>query len=237
MRQIVLDTETTGLTPTEHRIIEIGCIELMDRQITDRHYHQYINPERAVDEQALAIHGLSNEFLVDQPTFAQVVEQFLLFVQDAPLIIHNAPFDLAFFQHELHRTQLVVTDLAKDRQIIDTLLLARQRYPGQRNNLDALCKRFGVDNTKRHLHGALLDAVLLAQVYLKMTGGQENFFDVLDVLGQQDGQDTAWSLPEGYTQLLTVLSATEHELVAHEAYLDKMRQQGSCLWLQDEVVH
>ena len=172
MRQVVLDTETTGLeVEQDHRIIEIGCVELVNRRLTGRSFHQYLNPERDIDEGAQQVHGLSRERLAKEPTFAQIQGEFLEFVKDAELIIHNAPFDVAFLNMELTRVtyQQRIADLC---QVLDTLALARQMHPGQRNNLDALCKRYSVDNSHREYHGALLDARILAEVYLAMTGGQ-----------------------------------------------------------------
>src|ERR1700720_586358 len=172
MRQIVLDTETTGLEVEQHhRVIEIGCVELVNRRLTGRTYHQYLNPERDIDEGAEQVHGLTRETLAKQPTFSLVHAEFLEFIRDAELIIHNAPFDVAFLNAELARIELAhtVTDLCR---VLDTLALARQMHPGQRNSLDALCKRYSVDNSHRDYHGALLDARILAEVYLAMTGGQ-----------------------------------------------------------------
>ncbi|MFO7640752.1 MAG: DNA polymerase III subunit epsilon, partial [Candidatus Competibacteraceae bacterium] len=169
-RQVVLDTETTGLDPAQgHRVIEIGCIELVNRRLTQRRFHVYLQPDRAIDEGAVRIHGLTSEFLADQPRFADIAEEFLNFVQGAELIIHNAPFDLGFLNHELRRCGRGQTLLEQICQVEDTLIMARQRHPGQRNNLDALCKRYNIDNTQRTLHGALLDAEILAEVYLTMT--------------------------------------------------------------------
>src|SRR3979490_678367 len=172
MRQVVLDTETTGLeVEQQHRVIEIGCVELFNRRLTGRRFHQYLNPERDIEEGALQVHGLTRERLAKEPTFSQVHLEFLEFIRDAELIIHNAPFDVAFLNAELARIELAhtVTDLCR---VLDTLGLARQMPPGQRNTLDALCKRYSVDNSHRDYHGALLDARILAEVYLAMTGGQ-----------------------------------------------------------------
>ena len=173
MRQIILDTETTGIDPKQgHRIIEIGCVELLDRKLTHKHYHQYIQPEREVEEEAIGVHGITNEFLADKPKFAQVVDAFMQFVQGAELVIHNAPFDVGFINHELSLLKDNVWGKIEDHcKITDTLKMARKTYPGQRNSLDALCKRLGVDNSGRELHGALLDSEILADVYLMMTGG------------------------------------------------------------------
>ncbi len=173
MRQIVLDTETTGLEVSlGHRVIEIGCVELVNRRVTGNHWHHYIKPDREIDSGAFEVHGISNEFLEDKPRFAELAEDFLNYVDGAELVIHNAPFDMGFLNHEL---SLLETDAAplEDRcSVLDTLLLARQKHPGQKNNLDALCRRYEIDNSQRSLHGALLDARILADVYLVMTGGQ-----------------------------------------------------------------
>ena len=175
MRQIVLDTETTGLeTSQDHRIIEIGCVEMVNRKLTGRHYHQYINPQRKVDEGAMEVHGITDQFLEDKPLFDAIAPEFFEFVTGADLIIHNAPFDLGFINHETAKLPGNIAAIETGCKIIDTLALARQKHPGQKNNLDALCKRYGVDNSQRDLHGALLDAEILADVYLLMTGGQVN---------------------------------------------------------------
>ncbi len=171
MRQIVLDTETTGLEPSQgHRIIEIGCVEMVNRRLTGRHYHQYLQPDREIDAGAAEVHGITGEFLRDKPRFADVVEELIDFVRGAELVIHNAPFDLGFLRHEFGLLGRSWDEAACS--VIDTLALARGRHPGQKNNLDALCRRYGVDNSDRSLHGALLDAEILADVYLAMTGGQ-----------------------------------------------------------------
>ena len=173
MRQIVLDTETTGLEVSQgHRIIEIGCIELVNRRVTGNHWHYYVNPERMVDSGAFEVHGISNEFLQDKPRFAELAEEFHSYVSGAELVIHNAPFDVGFLDNELALLESPIAPLKENCGILDTLLLARQKHPGQKNNLDALCKRYGIDNSNRSLHGALLDARILADVYLAMTGGQ-----------------------------------------------------------------
>src|SRR5271168_3508013 len=173
MRQVVLDTETTGLeVEQQHRIIEIGCVELVNRRLTGRSFHRYLNPERDIDEGALEVHGLSREKLAKEPRFADIRAEFLDFVRDAELIIHNAAFDVAFLDAELARLADGAPALSAVCRVLDTLALARQMHPGQRNSLDALCKRYSVDNSRRDYHGALLDARLLAEVYLTMTGGQ-----------------------------------------------------------------
>ena len=173
MRQIVLDTETTGLeTSQDHRIIEIGCVEMVNRKLTGRHYHQYINPERKVDEGAMEVHGITDEYLQDKPLFSAISSEFLDFLDGAELIIHNAPFDLGFINHELKKLGKKTPLLESSCRVIDTLGLARQKHPGQKNSLDALCKRYQIDASERQLHGALLDSILLAKTYLAMTGGQ-----------------------------------------------------------------
>ena len=178
MRQVVLDTETTGLEPNDgHRVIEIGCVEMENRRLTGNNLHLYLNPEREIDAGALAVHGISTEFLADKPTFDKVVDEFLAFVDGAELVIHNAPFDVGFIDHELgmlnKRRQAPALGPVRDHcRILDTLVMAREMHPGQRNSLDALCKRYDIDNGHRVLHGALLDAEILADVYLAMTGGQ-----------------------------------------------------------------
>ena len=224
MRQIVLDTETTGLSYEQgHRIIEIGCIEILDRQITDNHYHQYINPEREVDAGALQVHGLDNTFLSDYPVFADVIQSFHDFIQDSDLIIHNAKFDLGFLNHEISLHQATNPDagyslIKNDKHIIDTLLLARDAHPGHKNNLDALCKRYNVDASDRKLHGALLDSSLLAKVYLAMTGGQLSLD--LDQSSAECGmQSNNYAIP-GNTLLCEQLPSTL-ELAAHNNMLDK----------------
>ncbi|HUO78846.1 MAG TPA: DNA polymerase III subunit epsilon [Steroidobacteraceae bacterium] len=231
MRQIILDTETTGLEPAQgHRIIEIGCVELVNRRATGRTFQRYLNPERDIDPGAEAVHGLSGAFLADQPRFAEVAEEFVGFVSGAELIIHNAPFDVAFIDHEFGRLpppQRLLTDLCT---ILDTLALARQLHPGQRNSLDALCKRYGVDNSNRELHGALLDARILADVYLAMTGGQ----GALTLHAQADDGGRARAIRaqrRGHIEI-PVIRATAEELEAHERALDSVAKasKGRCLF-------
>lgn len=233
MRQIVLDTETTGLQPADgHRIIEIGCIELVNRKFTGKRYHQYINPERDIEEGALAVHGLSNEFLRDKPTFVKIAQEFMDFISGAELIIHNAPFDTGFINHELNLLNKKWKSLSDYCRILDTLTLARQLHVGQRNSLDALCKRYGIDNSQRELHGALLDAHLLAQVYLAMTGGQGSLFDGLQQVEQVTQQaETHFVTSVTQARKLRVLKATPDELAEHETKLQNMVKKGKCLWL------
>jgi DNA polymerase-3 subunit epsilon len=235
MRQIVLDTETTGLeTSQDHRIIEIGCVELVGRKLTGRHYHQYVNPQRKVDVGAMEVHGITDQFLEDKPLFETVAREFLEFVDGADLVIHNAPFDVGFINHEIAKLNGAYQAIESGCRIIDTLALARQKHPGQKNNLDALCKRYGVDNSQRDLHGALLDAEILADVYLLMTGGQVN----LNISGQQasdGGQDNSNSgirrLAQG-RQPLRVVTASQEEVELHQQKLEAInKSSGNCLWM------
>ncbi len=237
MRQIVLDTETTGLETSQgHRIIEIGCVELFNRRLTGRHYHQYIKPEREIDAGAQAVHGISNAMLENKPVFARVADEFLQFVGDAELIIHNAAFDIGFLDYELNMLRPGFGSLTHRCHVIDTLLMARAKHPGQKNNLDALCKRYGVDNSQRELHGALLDAEILADVYLLMTGGQT----ALSLGGNQsksDGgedQNELRRLAPGRKPLPVIL-ATEEELVLHNQKLAVIAKSSgdNCVWLRE----
>ncbi len=232
MRQIVLDTETTGLSPAEgHKIIEIGCIELVNRRFTGNKFHQYINPSREIDADAIAVHGITNEYLRDKPAFAVIANAFIDFVKDAELIIHNAPFDTGFLNHELASTKQGWKPITTYCHVIDTLVMARQLHVGQRNGLDALCKRYSVDNSQREYHGALLDAHLLAQVYLAMTGGQGSLFDAGDSKEAHAAQQHHEQKIERIARNLTVLSATEDELKDHEAKLASMKAKGNCIWI------
>lgn len=235
MRQIVLDTETTGLrTEDGHRIIEIGCVELVNRKFTGNTYHQYINPQREIDQGAVAVHGITQEFLQDKPIFIDVTKSFMDFIKDAELIIHNAPFDVGFINYELGLTRQSWKPLNSYCQVIDTLLLARQMHVGQRNSLDALCKRYMIDNTHREFHGALLDAHLLAKVYLAMTGGQGSLFD--EIASQEVAQEEKRMANPVERSLyqLKVIYADETELAAHEAKIKKMAEKGKCLFLTPE---
>ncbi|MDE2343074.1 MAG: DNA polymerase III subunit epsilon [Betaproteobacteria bacterium] len=228
MRQVVLDTETTGLEPAKgHRVIEIGLVEIVHRRRTGSHFHQYLNPDRDSDPGALQKHGLTTEFLSDKPRFAEVVEQFLEFVQGAELIIHNAAFDLGFLDHELRQLgRDPLTGLCP--QVTDTLTMARELHPGKRNTLDALCERYGVDNSRRTFHGALLDAELLGDVYLAMTRGQETLLvEAAAAAGPESRQMVHRS-----SKPLVVRYATLEELDSHLAQLEKIDQasKGRCLW-------
>lgn len=240
MRQIVLDTETTGLETSQgHRIIEIGCVELFNRRLTGRHYHQYINPEREVDAGAFQVHGISNEMLADKPKFAQIVDEFVAFVDDADLIIHNAAFDIGFINAEFTRLMPRPAAIESARTVIDTLLLARSKHPGQKNNLDALCKRYEVDNSQRDLHGALLDAEILADVYLLMTGGQT----ALSLGGNQSANKDSGSTANEIRRLLPtrkplpVLRVSQGELELHDQKLASINKSsaGNCIWLKDAL--
>jgi DNA polymerase III subunit epsilon len=231
MRQIVLDTETTGLEPAEgHRVIEIGCIELMNRRITGRRFHQYLQPDREIDAGALAIHGISAEFLADKPRFADIAGELLEFVTGAELIIHNAPFDLGFLQHELTLAGTPVQRLEEVCDVLDTLLLARRMHPGSRNSLDALCRRYQVDASGRTLHGAALDAELLAEVYLAMTGGQVALG--LEAGEAESEQETVVLPTRRGAAPLRVVDPTAGELAAHAAMVELLEKSsgGQCLW-------
>ena len=221
MRQIVLDTETTGLEPElNHRIIEIGCVELVNRRTTGRTFHRYLNPEREIDDGALAVHGISRAELDGQPRFAEVAEELLQFISGAELIIHNAAFDVAFLDAELNRLAGERRQVQAICQVLDTLALARELHPGQRNNLDALCKRYGIDNSARELHGALLDARILADVYLAMTGGQATL-ELLEADAQPHAGESgrATRVPLRLAAPLLVLTADDAECAAHAAML------------------
>lgn len=219
MRQVVLDTETTGLEPEQgHRVIEIGCVELVNRRKTGRKFHRYLRPDRPIDRAAQHVHGITDDFLAQQPRFADVVDELIEFVNGAELVIHNAAFDIAFLDAELQRLPGAARKMRDLCSVIDTLPLARQMHPGQRNSLDALCKRYSVDNSHRELHGALLDAQILLDVYLAMTGGQTAL-----ILGETEQQSAAIAVeltvavrPQGE---LRVVAASADELAAHERVL------------------
>jgi DNA polymerase-3 subunit epsilon len=235
MRQIVLDTETTGLEPElGHRIIEIGCVEIVNRRVSGRTFHRYLNPERAIDEGAMAVHGIKRADLDDKPKFAEIAEELVGFIADAELVIHNAAFDVAFLDAELARLAGAPAgrSVASLCRVLDTLALARSMHPGQRNNLDALCKRYGVDNSHRDLHGALLDAQILADVYLAMTGGQVG-------LALSESTNSTNAANDGHVHALVrtalplcVVMATEEEARAHESMLTIIAKSsgGKCLW-------
>jgi len=237
LRQIVLDTETTGLDPAQgHRIIEIGCIELINRRVTTNRYHRYLQPDREIDAAAVEIHGITDGFLADKPRFVEIADEFVSFIQGAELIIHNAPFDVGFIDHELQLLGQGYGRLGDFCTVLDTLAHARRLHPGQRNNLDALCKRYGIDNSQRELHGALLDAEILADVYLAMTGGQVS----LSLERVQEGSD----VPKASVSRLAmdrprlhVIRASPEEEVAHASYLEAMLKKngGICVWSRLEA--
>lgn len=230
MRQVVLDTETTGLEHRQgHRIIEIGALELLDRQPTGRQFHVYVNPEREIEQGALEVHGITEEFLRDKPRFAEVSDDLMAFVNGAELVIHNAPFDVGFIDNELVLTGHEHTSIMAVATVLDTLELAKDLHPGQRNSLDALCKRYEVDNSSRTLHGALLDAEILADVYLAMTGGQVDLGLSLETIvpAAEDDEGVAH---EDHPALL-VLKASDEELAQHDARLQDIENQtGHCLY-------
>lgn len=235
MRQIVLDTETTGLDPAEgHRIIEIGCVEVVNRRRTDNVFHLYINPDREIDQGAIDIHGITNEFLADKPRFADIAADFLNFVQGAELIIHNAPFDCGFLDAELKRIdgEKAARTIGHICSVTDSLAMARKMHPGQKNDLDSLCKRYAVDNTQRTLHGALLDAEILADVYLAMTGGQTGLFDDGSMHGSGDAADVEIRRIDAKRPRLPVIPPSAEELAEHENWLDEIDREsdGKCLW-------
>jgi DNA polymerase-3 subunit epsilon len=236
MRQIILDTETTGLDPAQgHRIIEVGCVELLNRKHTGRHLHLYLNPEREVEAGAIEIHGITNDFLADKPLFASIVDTFLEFVKGAELIIHNAPFDIGFLNHELNLLNKGYLPMLEYCSVLDTLAMARKKHPGQKNNLDALCKRYEVDNSQRELHGALKDAEILADVYLMMTGGQSSLS-----LGYESGGEVAAAQQvlkiSADRPPLRVILASEEELALHQKRLQQIHKTSGekCVWLKAE---
>lgn len=232
MRKIVLDTETTGLDPRQgHRIIEIACIELVSRRLTGHHLHRYINPERDIDAGAAAVHGITLDFLADKPKFADIAAEFIDFVRGADLVIHNAPFDIGFLNAELGRLGMVPIETVC-HGVIDTLKMAREFYPGKRNNLDALCERYQINNSHRTLHGALLDTELLAEVYLAMTRGQESLIVEAETVVESHGPA---GLICGERKPLIVHRADPEELALHARVLEGIQKesQGKCLWLAE----
>jgi DNA polymerase III subunit epsilon len=234
MRQIVLDTETTGLEVDRgHRIIEIGCVELLNRRATERHFHRYLNPERDIEEGARAVHGLTRARLAQEPKFAEIAEQLVQFIAGSELIIHNAAFDIAFLEREFALLAAPVPVLVRNLcQVLDTLSLARERHPGQRNSLDALCKRYGIDNSHRELHGALLDARILADVYLAMTGGQSML--ALEESARERAATRSSTSPAMVrpSEPLVIIRASAEECAAHAELLALLAKAsgGRCLW-------
>ncbi|MBW8184856.1 DNA polymerase III subunit epsilon [Shewanella nanhaiensis] len=232
-RQIILDTETTGMNQGAgaiflgHRIIEIGCVEVINRRLTGRHYHEYINPQQIIDEEAIEVHGITNEFVAHKPKFAEVAQSFIEFIDGAEIVAHNANFDVSFMDHEFSLLQPVGPKTADICPILDTLEIAKFLHPGQKNNLDALCKRYGIDNSRRDLHGALLDAEILADVYLMMTGGQTKFNLSSEKEGSEDGGIRRLSQSRNK---LKVITATADELAMHEERLNLVAKSGQCIW-------
>lgn len=230
MRQVVLDTETTGLSTAQgHRVIEIGCIEMVNRRLTGREYHQFLDPERDIDEGAERVHGISRADLDGQPRFLEIVSDLLEFLKDSELVIHNAEFDVGFLENELQLMQHPQPAITDHAAVLDTLTLARKLHPGQRNSLDALCKRYSVDASKRDVHGALIDAELLARVYLAMTGGQTALSLDDSAIDVGVGEEVLVR-PRRNDLNLVVIKASDSEAAAHEAFLDKMEHDGPCLF-------
>ncbi|RAU17278.1 DNA polymerase III subunit epsilon [Nitrincola tibetensis] len=235
MRQIILDTETTGIDPAQgHNIIEIGCVELVKRRLTNNYYHQYVRPDREAEAEAIAVHGITNEFLADKPSFKLIADEFIEYVRGAELIIHNAAFDIGFLDTELARNgyDFKIKDICP--KVTDTLLVARKKFPGQKNSLDALCRRYGIEHFDRELHGALLDSKILAEVYLMLTGGQTALQLGSDLDNSEEVSAAIKPVIQGVT--LPVIQPTLDEIEAHEkmlALLDK-KSGGACLWKQLE---
>lgn len=225
-RQIVLDTETTGLEPSQgHRIIEIGCVEMINRRLTGNNYHQYLQPDREIDEGAQAVHGISNEVLADKPRFSDIVKDFIEYLDGAELIIHNAPFDVGFIDHEFKLAGAEYGKVSTYCSVIDTLVMARKIRPGKKNNLDVLCKEYEVNNAHRELHGALLDAELLSEVYLRMTGGQSTLsLDSEDMSNAQTGVSEIKKLSTD-RKPINIIKASDDELQAHQAIIEKMGKE------------
>lgn len=230
-RQVVLDTETTGLEPSQgHRIIEIGCVEVINRRVTSNYWHHYINPDREVDAGAYNVHGISNEFLQDKPRFNELVDSFLEYIKGAELIIHNAPFDVGFLNHEIALLEEAKPAIADICTVLDTLVMARQKHPGQKNNLDALCKRYEIDNSARTLHGALLDSEILAEVYLLMTGGQNELTLEADDLEKSSHDEDQIKKDIDHKNLLLWL-ASEEDVKHHNDYLKLLEDKaGKAAW-------
>jgi DNA polymerase-3 subunit epsilon len=229
MRQIILDTETTGLEPRQgHRIIEVGCVEVINRRLTGNNFHYYLNPQRDIDEGAVAVHGLTREFLSDKPLYEDIAEELFKYLQGAEVVIHNAAFDVGFINHEYRLMGSEHANMASWCEIIDSLHMARKMFPGQRNSLDALCKRYEIDNSQRQLHGALLDAEILADVYMMMTGGQNSLFD-----DESNGQfDHAPKLLDTNRPRLSVIKASGEELEQHLERLAFLTKESgeACVW-------
>ncbi|MGX8941403.1 DNA polymerase III subunit epsilon [Symbiopectobacterium sp. Eva_TO] len=238
-RQIVLDTETTGMNRLGvhyegHKIIEIGAVEVINRRLTGRHYHVYIKPDRLVDPEAFMVHGISDEFLQDKPAYAEIAEEFIEFISGAELVIHNAAFDIGFMDYEFRMLNRDIPKTETFCKITDSLMVARKLFPGKRNSLDALCDRYQIDNSKRTLHGALLDAEILADVYLAMTGGQTSLAFAMESDTQQVSTESeSVQRITRQASALPIIYASPEELAAHETRLDLIAKKGgSCLWRQ-----
>ncbi len=236
MRQVVLDTETTGLEVSQgHRIIEVGCVEVLHRRVTDQSFHHFVNPEREIDEGAQDVHGISIKSLKDKPKFSVIADDLIDFIRDAEVIIHNASFDVGFINEELAIAGHSVNDIRECCDVVDSLELARKMHPGQKNSLDALCKRYEIDNSHRELHGALLDAQILADVYLAMTGGQATLS--LASNAASIVKDSVTSQNSTQREELTIIYADSEELSAHQGFLDKIQAESEdgCLWRKQKV--
>jgi DNA polymerase III subunit epsilon len=233
-RIVVLDTETTGLNPQEgHRIIEIGCVELINRRLTGNRFHVYINPGRDIDQGAIEVHGITNQFLEDKPQFADILDDFIAFIKGAELVIHNAPFDVGFINNEFSLLTEKAGKVDDYSTVFDTLAFARKKHPGQRNSLDALCKRYSIDNSHRELHGALLDAEILADVFLLMTGGQSSLLDEGEAINRQAENSQKPRQLAVNRSALTVIYCSEQELVEHQQRLETIEKaSGLCVWKQ-----
>ena len=235
-RQIVLDTETTGMNMVGvhyegHRIIEIGAVEIINRRLTGNNFHMYLKPDRLVDPEAFGVHGIADEFLMDKPTFGEIADEFLEYIRGAELVIHNASFDIGFMDYEFGKLNRGIGKTETFCQITDSLLMARKLFPGKRNSLDALCSRYEIDNSKRTLHGALLDAEILAEVFLTMTGGQTSLAFSHEGEQQQNTDGGEHIQRVARTSGLRVVAASDEEIMAHEQRLDLvMKKGGSCLW-------
>lgn len=235
VRQVVLDTETTGMNKdgtiyVGHRIIEIGCVEVINRRLTGRHFHVYTKPDREVDPEAVTVHGITDEFLQDKPAFSEIADEFIEFIKGAELIIHNAPFDVGFMDQEFRFLNKRTKPTAEISTITDTLVMARKMYPGKRASLDALCRELGIDNKHRVLHGALLDAEILADVYLLMTGGQKK----LNLSSSGQNETNTGKRARKTQSPLTIIRASEDEQQAHEKRLDLIEKSASCLWREEK---
>ncbi|MCS2168794.1 DNA polymerase III subunit epsilon [Scandinavium sp. TWS1a] len=235
-RQIVLDTETTGMNQIGahyegHKIIEIGAVEVINRRLTGNNFHIYLKPDRLVDPEAFGVHGIADEFLLDKPTFADIADEFIEYIHGAELVIHNASFDIGFMDYEFAKLNRGIAKTNTFCKVTDSLALARKMFPGKRNSLDALCSRYEIDNSKRTLHGALLDSQILADVYLLMTGGQTSMKFAMEGDSQQQGNDSGIQRIVRGASALRVIPASDEELAAHESRLDLVQKKGgSCLW-------